>query len=81
MTGQDWYSLEASRAVNQAIGRVIRHAKDYGAILLLDTRFNSPKIRSQMSLWLRNRIAVANKFGDVIRDLKTFFKGAEEQVK
>ena len=25
ITGNDWYSLEASRAVNQAIGRVIRH--------------------------------------------------------
>lgn len=36
--GSEWYQLQASRAVNQAIGRVIRHRKDYGAIIFLDKR-------------------------------------------
>ena len=34
-----WYSQEAARAVNQAIGRVIRHRHDYGAIIFCDDRF------------------------------------------
>lgn len=30
LTGDQWYSQEAMRAVNQALGRVIRHRHDYG---------------------------------------------------
>jgi len=39
LTGQQWYTLEAVRAVNQAVGRVIRHRNDFGAIILLDQRW------------------------------------------
>lgn len=38
LSGQEWYRQQASRAVNQAIGRVIRHKDDYGAIVLCDNR-------------------------------------------
>ena len=37
--GDAWYEQQAARAVNQAIGRCVRHAKDWGAILLADARF------------------------------------------
>ncbi|KAK6148863.1 hypothetical protein DH2020_016388 [Rehmannia glutinosa] len=36
LTGEEWYTQQASRAVNQAVGRVIRHKHDYGAIILCD---------------------------------------------
>lgn len=39
LTGEEWYVQQASRAVNQAVGRVIRHRNDYGAIILCDERF------------------------------------------
>lgn len=39
LSGDQWYSQQALRAVNQGIGRVIRHRRDYGAIILCDDRF------------------------------------------
>ena len=39
LTGEEWYVQQATRAVNQAVGRVIRHRHDYGAIILCDERF------------------------------------------
>lgn len=80
LRGDDWYSLEGSRAVNQAIGRVIRHRNDYGAIILLDTRFNSVRIKNQISKWLRDNIKAVNNFGEIMRDLKAFFRNAEMNV-
>lgn len=38
LSGQSWYVQSASRSVNQAVGRVIRHQKDWGAVFLLDNR-------------------------------------------
>ena len=39
LTGEAWYQQQAMRAVNQAVGRVIRHVDDYGAVLLCESRF------------------------------------------
>lgn len=39
LSGYEWYRLQATRAVNQAIGRVIRHRHDYGAVFLCDHRW------------------------------------------
>lgn len=33
LTGEEWYSQQASHAINQAVSRVIRHRHDYGAII------------------------------------------------
>lgn len=80
LSGDEWYSLEATRAVNQAIGRVIRHQNDYGAILLCDSRFNSPKLKGQLSAWLRNHINVSTKFGETVSEICRFFKTAESTL-
>ena len=42
--GRTWYEQQAFRALNQAIGRCIRHKDDYGAIVLLDSRFKIPRV-------------------------------------
>lgn len=53
LTGNAWYIQQSSRAVNQAIGRVIRHRHDYGAIILLDERFALKQQQECLSKWLQ----------------------------
>eukprot|EP00743_Colponemidia_sp_Colp-15_P013990 GILK01016447.1.p1 GENE.GILK01016447.1~~GILK01016447.1.p1 ORF type:complete len:1208 (+),score=231.04 GILK01016447.1:128-3751(+) len=72
--GGQWYQQQASRAVNQAIGRVIRHRYDYGAILLCDERFASPSQVQQLSLWLRPHVRTFDTFGQALLGLTNFFK-------
>ncbi|GBG29891.1 Regulator of telomere elongation helicase 1 [Hondaea fermentalgiana] len=74
LSGQDWYGQQAYRAVNQAIGRVIRHRNDYGAILLCDERFGYESTRRSISMWLRNKVQVAESFDGVNKELVDFFK-------
>jgi len=38
--GDTWYRQQAYRALNQALGRCIRHRLDYGCIFLVDSRFS-----------------------------------------
>ena len=52
LSGAEWYNQQAHRAVNQAIGRVIRHRNDFGAVLLLDHRFSEPRNQEGLSKWL-----------------------------
>uniref|UniRef100_A0A8C5PEP3 Regulator of telomere elongation helicase 1 n=1 Tax=Leptobrachium leishanense TaxID=445787 RepID=A0A8C5PEP3_9ANUR len=78
LSGQEWYRQQASRAVNQAIGRVIRHRQDYGAIFLCDHRFGNSNARSQLPSWVRPYVRVYENFGHIIRDVAQFFRVAEK---
>jgi Rad3-related DNA helicase len=71
--GDEWYALQAYRAVNQAIGRVIRHRNDFGAVLLCDERFGEHKSKNQLSKWVRPYIQTFASFDEMITRLGTFF--------
>jgi regulator of telomere elongation helicase 1 len=74
LTGEAWYSQTAMRAVNQALGRVIRHRNDHGAVVLLDERFGYGNTRNQLSVWLRPAIQSFDAFGPAAAQLSRFFK-------
>uniref|UniRef100_A0A8C7YSI0 Regulator of telomere elongation helicase 1 n=1 Tax=Oryzias sinensis TaxID=183150 RepID=A0A8C7YSI0_9TELE len=76
LLGQEWYRQQAFRAVNQAIGRVIRHKEDYGAIFLCDQRFKSSDARAQLPSWVKPHVRVYDGFGNVVRDVSQFFRVA-----
>ncbi|XP_018604601.2 regulator of telomere elongation helicase 1 isoform X2 [Scleropages formosus] len=78
LSGQEWYRQQASRAVNQAIGRVIRHREDYGAIFLCDYRFKNSDARSQLPSWVRPYVRFNDSFGNIIRDVAQFFRVAQK---
>jgi regulator of telomere elongation helicase 1 len=80
MTADEWYMLQATRALNQSIGRVIRHKYDYGAILLCDQRFEGLSFKTALSSWIRPHMKKHNSFGSMIRELRHFFVTAERMV-
>lgn len=77
LSGNEWYQQQASRAINQAVGRVIRHKNDYGAILLCDKRFATTSQIEQLPPWLKVEVRTCDTFGQIVRDLTAFFKSAE----
>lgn len=74
LTGEDWYTQQATRAVNQAVGRVIRHKHDFGAIIFCDERFRYSNRQSQVSRWIQPHIKCHSKFGEVVFSLTRFFR-------
>ncbi|XWS24611.1 hypothetical protein CRYUN_Cryun28dG0117900 [Craigia yunnanensis] len=74
LSGSEWYCHQAFRALNQALGRCIRHKYDYGAIILLDWRFQQEKNRSYISKWLRPSIRVYESFEKSLDELRSFFR-------
>lgn len=72
--GTLWYTQQAMRAVNQSVGRVIRHIKDYGAIILCDERFAAEKNKHMMSAWLRPSLTSYASFGQATKALTQFFR-------
>lgn len=61
-SGNDYYENMCMKAVNQAIGRSIRHKNDYATILLVDSRFSQDKNIGRLSGWIRKRLNTLESF-------------------
>ncbi|KAK8044073.1 hypothetical protein PG993_004097 [Apiospora rasikravindrae] len=74
---RDFYENACMRAVNQSIGRAIRHKGDYAAIVLLDRRFGADRIRRKLPGWIRGGMAEgseAGTLGQLMGKLNGFFR-------
>ncbi|XP_022135021.1 Fanconi anemia group J protein homolog isoform X2 [Momordica charantia] len=80
LSGNEWYCQQAFRALNQAAGRCIRHKFDYGAIILLDERFQEERNRTYISKWLRKSVKQCDNFELSMEGLKSFFGNIKERI-
>lgn len=54
--GRDFYENSCMRAVNQCIGRAIRHVNDYAAIVMIDRRYDTPRVQGKLPGWIRGSL-------------------------
>lgn len=78
---RDFYENACMRAVNQSIGRAIRHQRDYATIIMLDRRYSTPRIHRKLPGWIKRGLvkdADGKHFTEVLSSIKRFFKMKEK---
>ncbi|XP_069337183.1 Fanconi anemia group J protein [Eulemur rufifrons] len=80
LPGRQWYEIQAYRALNQALGRCIRHQNDWGALILVDDRFrnNPSRYISGLSKWVRQQIQHHSTFESALESLAEFSRKHQE---
>ncbi|KAG5319462.1 FANCJ protein, partial [Pseudoatta argentina] len=71
LTGSEWYTVNAFRALNQAIGRCVRHKNDWGAVLLVDKRFELQQNINYLPKWVKTNIK-CNQISKLEMELQDF---------
>ncbi|XP_067011549.2 ATP-dependent DNA helicase DDX11 isoform X2 [Anabrus simplex] len=71
--GQRHYENLCMKAVNQSIGRAVRHKDDYSTVLLLDHRYARPQTRAALPSWIQRSLQEHAKFGPALGQLRKFF--------
>ncbi|XP_074533636.1 ATP-dependent DNA helicase DDX11 [Halichoeres trimaculatus] len=61
------------KAVNQSIGRAIRHLGDYSSVVLCDRRYSRPATLAKLPTWIKERTSTHATFGSAFAALRKFF--------
>eukprot|EP00960_Hanusia_phi_P070588 767339-Hanusia_phi.AAC.3 len=69
--GQAYYQNMCMKAVNQCIGRAIRHVADFAAIILVDSRYESSNVRCKVRSPATSVGLIVNQITSWIRDKLT----------
>ncbi|OAA59792.1 DEAD_2 domain-containing protein [Niveomyces insectorum RCEF 264] len=78
---REFYENACMRAVNQSIGRAIRHRNDYAAIVLADRRFATARIRAKLPGWIRDGMVAGSEdkgLPGMMSTLSTFFRNKQQ---
>jgi chromosome transmission fidelity protein 1 len=74
----NFYENACMRAVNQSVGRAIRHREDYAAIVMVDKRFENERVRGKLPGWIQGGLvegAGEKGFGVLMGMVGGFFRG------
>ncbi len=74
---REFYENACMRAVNQSIGRAIRHRGDYASIVLLDRRYGTKRIQEKLPGWIRSGLIGGGegvRFGTAVPRIQGFFE-------
>lgn len=74
---KEFFEIVCLKAVNQSVGRAIRHANDYANIYLLDKRYSNPSIQGKLSHWVGKRLQTQSDLKSIMINTKTFFSDKE----
>ncbi|KAJ3269942.1 DEAD H (Asp-Glu-Ala-Asp His) box helicase 11 [Terramyces sp. JEL0728] len=66
ITGSEYFENLCMKAVNQCIGRAIRHRDDYASVILLDARYTNKKIQNKLPNWIKKSNVLHLEFGECI---------------
>jgi len=92
LSGHEWYNVQAYRAMNQSFGRCIRHKDDWGAIILMDSRFSFKSVTSSqvlvsshlaknLSSWVQDGLKPTTNFQQAKASLRQFIYRQQQQGK
>ncbi|KAI3413951.1 hypothetical protein GPALN_011422 [Globodera pallida] len=76
--GTRFYEQLCLQAINQAIGRAIRHRADHAAIVLLDERYARETIAGGLPGWIRQRLTRAVALPEALQRLERFFRAQSD---
>ncbi|CAH2244147.1 jg23453 [Pararge aegeria aegeria] len=72
-SGSIYYENLCMKAVNQCIGRAVRHANDFACVLLVDERYSRPQTVSALPSFVQKSLITNCAFGPTIGNIAKFF--------
>lgn len=73
-SSREYYENLCMKAVNQCIGRAIRHANDYSVVLLVDERYQQDHLRKKLPAWICASLSTPMNYGGVQGSIVKFFR-------
>ncbi|XP_037085600.1 ATP-dependent DNA helicase DDX11-like [Pollicipes pollicipes] len=79
--GQVLYENLCMKAVNQSIGRAIRHRNDYACVVLCDARYGRASVAEGLPEWIRRGLQHHGRFGPAFGQIRQFFTTMQEKFR